>query len=96
MVELPEWLDAVVADALVREPQGWGRPVLVVRADEQRLYVCEAGRVPQVFPVSTSARGIGNREGSLQTPGGLHWVAQRIGDVAPAGTIFRGRIVTGA
>ncbi len=96
MIEPPEWLDAVVADALVREPQGWGRPVLIVRADEQCLYVCEAGRAPQVFPVSTSARGVGNRDGSLQTPRGLHWVAQRIGDTAPAGAIFRGRTDTGA
>ena len=95
MVEPPEWLDAVVADALVREPQGWGRPVLIVRVDEQRLYVCESGRAPQVFPVSTSARGVGNHDGSLQTPRGLHWIAQRIGDAAPAGTIFRGRTDTG-
>lgn len=89
------WLEAVVCDALVREPQGWGRPVLIVRADEQCLYVWEAGRAAGVYPVSTAARGIGNRDGSLQTPLGLHWVAQRIGDTAPAGTIFRGRSGTG-
>ena len=89
------WLGAVGSDALVREPQGWGRPVLVVRVDEQRLYVWEAGRAPEVYSVSTAARGIGNRDGSLQTPSGLHWVAQRIGDAAPAGAIFRGRSDTG-
>ncbi|MFO8004007.1 L,D-transpeptidase family protein [Thioalkalivibrio sp.] len=89
------WLEAVVADALVRAPQGWGRPVLIVRADEQRLYVWEAGHAPEAFPVSTAARGVGNRDGSLQTPSGLHRVAQRIGDGAPAGAVFRGRSDTG-
>jgi lipoprotein-anchoring transpeptidase ErfK/SrfK len=95
MPPLAEWLTAVAASALVRDPAGWGRPVLVVRTDEQRLYVWEAGRVTDVFPVSTAARGVGNREGSLQTPPGLHRVAQRIGDAAPAGTVFRGRVATG-
>jgi lipoprotein-anchoring transpeptidase ErfK/SrfK len=66
-----------------------------VRADEQLLYVWEAGRIRERFAVSTAARGVGNREGSLQTPLGLHRVAQKIGDAEPAGTVFRGRENTG-
>ncbi|AGA32900.1 hypothetical protein TVNIR_1227 [Thioalkalivibrio nitratireducens DSM 14787] len=89
------WLEQVVSAALGREPQGWSRPVLVVRVDEQRLYVWEDGRVVETFPVSTAARGTGNRDGSLQTPLGLHRVARRIGDGVPCGTIFRGRVPTG-
>jgi hypothetical protein len=92
--QVAEWVAAVAAAALARDPSGWGRPVLVVRTDEQRLYVWDFGRVSDVFPVSTAARGVGNREGSLQTPLGVHRVAQRIGDVAPAGTVFRGRVAT--
>ncbi len=90
-----DWLQRVARDALVREPGGWGRPVLVVRVDQQRLYVLEPGHPVEQFPVSTAERGVGSREGSEQTPLGLHRVAQRIGDAAPAGTIFRGRSDTG-
>ena len=89
------WLQSVARDALVREPAGWGRPVLVVRVDEQRLYVLDPGHPVERFPVSTAERGVGNREGSEQTPPGLHRVAQRIGDAAPTGAIFRGRVDTG-
>lgn len=92
--QVAEWIAAVAAAALVRDPAGWGRPVLVVRTDEQRLYVWDGGRVSDIFRVSTAARGVGNREGSLQTPLGVHRVAQRIGDAAPAGTVFRGRVAT--
>lgn len=89
------WLQRVVRDALVREPAALGRPVLVVRVDEQRLYVVEDGHGWEHYPVSTAANGVGNREGSGQTPLGLHRVARRIGDAVPAGTVFRGRIATG-
>jgi lipoprotein-anchoring transpeptidase ErfK/SrfK len=91
----PDWIDRAVSGALAREPRGWNRPVLVVRTDEQLLYVWEAGRIRERFAVSTAARGVGNREGSLQTPLGLHRVAQKIGDAVPAGTVFRGRENTG-
>lgn len=89
------WLQRVVRNALVREPAGLGRPVLVVRIDQQRLYVVDPGHSPEHYPVSTAANGVGNREGSHQTPTGLHRVARRIGDAVPAGAIFRGRVATG-
>jgi lipoprotein-anchoring transpeptidase ErfK/SrfK len=91
----PDWIDRAVSGALAREPRGWNRPVLVVRTDEQLLYVWEAGRIRERFAVSTAARGVGNREGSLQTPLGLHRVAQKIGDAVPVGTVFHGRENTG-
>ena len=90
-----DWIDQAVSGALARAPLGWNRPVLLVRVDEQLLYVWEAGRIRERFPVSTAARGVGNRAGSLQTPLGLHRVARKIGDAAPAGTVFRGRESTG-
>ncbi len=89
------WLQRVVRDARVREPGGMGRPILVVRVDEQRLYVVDHGHPPEHYPVSTAENGVGNRQGSNRTPTGLHRVAQRIGDAAPAGSVFRGRVATG-
>ena len=47
------------------------------------------------LPVSTSARGLGCGEGSLQTPHGAHRVRLKIGAARPPGAIFRGRRWTG-
>ncbi|MDG4867783.1 L,D-transpeptidase [Guyparkeria sp. 1SP6A2] len=68
---------------------------IVVDVGDQRLYLFEQGRLRAVYPVSTAQRGTGNREGSLQTPLGLHRVADKIGADAPLGMIFRGRRPTG-
>ncbi len=43
------------------------------------------------FVCSTSKFGIGQVEGSNQTPLGLHRIAQKIGEGQPAGTVFKGR-----
>ena len=40
---------------------------------------------------STSKYGIGQVQGSNQTPLGLHRIAQKIGDGVPAGTVFKAR-----
>lgn len=90
-----DWLERAVREALVREPGGWGRPVLVVRGDQQRLYVWEPGHGVDVLPVSTAERGMGNRMGSEQTPLGLHRVAARIGDAVPLGGVLRARVPSG-
>ena len=47
------------------------------------------------FVCSTSKHGIGQVQGSNQTPLGLHRVAQKIGDGLPAGTVFKARKVVG-
>ncbi|WP_420795815.1 L,D-transpeptidase family protein [Ectothiorhodospira magna] len=70
-------------------------PVAIVRVDTQRLYVVRDGRIQREFPVSTSRHGIGNQAGSYRTPLGVHRIGQKIGDEAPVGTVFRGRIDTG-
>src|SRR5690349_19500130 len=43
------------------------------------------------FVVSTSRFGIGQIEGSNQTPLGLHRIARKAGGGHPIGTIFKGR-----
>lgn len=72
-----------------------GGQALVVDVPSQRLYLFESGSLAGTFPVSTAERGTGNREGSLQTPLGLHRVDVKIGGDAPSGMIFRGRVPTG-
>lgn len=61
----------------------------------QTLALIEDGRVVRSFPVSTAAKGAGEREGSEQTPRGRHAVREKIGAGAPPGTVFAGRRATG-
>ncbi len=90
-----EWIEPVVADARERARASADLPVVVVRVDQQRLYVWEGGRVTDIFEVSTAENGVGNEDGSLKTPPGLHRIAERFGEGAPKGTIFRARGNTG-
>lgn len=67
--------------------------VSVVR---QELDVLNAmGEVLRRFPVSTSQFGLGTEPGSFRTPLGRFRVAEKIGDCAEPGTIFRNRLPTG-
>lgn len=68
---------------------------LLVKIDEQRLYLLQENRVSQVYPVSTSRYGVGNKEGSHQTPLGAHNIAEKIGDHCRPGEIIKARIPTG-
>ena len=47
------------------------------------------------FPVSTSKFGLGNEKGSYKTPLGTMYVADKIGDGAPLGAVFKSRKRTG-
>lgn len=90
-----EWIEPVIRDAQERAPDAVAVPIVVVRVDQQRLYVWERGQVTDIFDVSTSERGIGFEEGTFKTPLGLHRIAERFGEDAPRGTIFRARGDTG-
>lgn len=67
----------------------------VVDVRLQRMYLLDRGRLVASYPVSTSARGIGNLAGSDQTPVGVFRVAEKFGSGAPLGTIFKARRDTG-
>jgi UDP-N-acetylmuramate--alanine ligase len=68
---------------------------LIVDTSAQELSVVENGRIDKKYCVSTSSRGTGNREGSFQTPQGVHRICEKYGEGAPAGRIFRDRVDTG-
>jgi L,D-transpeptidase YbiS len=61
----------------------------------QRLELREGERVLAAWPVSTSVRGAGERQGSEQTPRGRHRIHAMIGAGEPEGTVFVGRRPTG-
>lgn len=61
----------------------------------QSLELLEGPTVVASYPVSTAANGAGEREGTEQTPRGLHEVRAKIGAGAPEGAVFAGRRPTG-
>lgn len=68
---------------------------IIIDVGRQRLALAKGEQIINWWPISTSSRGIGNREGSLQTPVGVHEIAEKIGDAAPFAAIFKGRKLTG-
>jgi lipoprotein-anchoring transpeptidase ErfK/SrfK len=94
-IPMSTWYRNILDDLARTYPDRVRDPVLIVRVGEQRLYLFERGLPMQHYPVSTSRFGVGNQDGSLRTPLGVHQVRRRIGDQVPPGTIFRGRRNTG-
>lgn len=61
----------------------------------QRLRLYEGDTLLREYPVSTAAKGAGERNGSQCTPRGRHTIRARIGQGAPLGTVFASRRPTG-
>jgi len=76
--------------------EGGGGRCLVVDVRRQRLGLLEDGALLAEYPISTASAGIGGLEGSFRTPPGWHRIHARIGGGAEAGTVFKGRVPTGA
>jgi len=62
---------------------------------DQRLDLLEGDRVLASYPVSTAARGAGERRDSEKTPRGRHAIDEKIGAGAEPGAVFEGRRPTG-
>jgi lipoprotein-anchoring transpeptidase ErfK/SrfK len=68
---------------------------IVVSIPEQRLALLDNGALIATYPVSTSKFAIGDAPGSKATPLGELEIAEKIGDSAPSGTVFKDRRRTG-
>jgi lipoprotein-anchoring transpeptidase ErfK/SrfK len=68
---------------------------IVVSVRDQKLALLEKGNLIATYPVSTSKFGLSDRPGSYGTPLGELEIANKIGDGAPAGTVFKDRHRTG-
>lgn len=71
------------------------RHQIVVSTREQKLALLDRGSVMAIYPVSTSKFGLGDWRGSRFTPMGKLEIAERIGDNAPLGAVFKDRRRTG-
>jgi Uncharacterized protein conserved in bacteria len=68
---------------------------IVISTREQKLAVLDRSNVMAIYPVSTSKFGLGDLRGSRFTPLGQMQIAQKIGDNAPPGAVFKDRRRTG-
>ena len=64
---------------------------IVIRLDQQKLYLCRGDEVLQNYPISSSRFGTGSEPGSFKTPLGRFEIAEKIGGDQPLNTVFRGR-----
>ncbi|MBF0426508.1 MAG: L,D-transpeptidase [Magnetococcales bacterium] len=93
----PEELTALELAKTTLRAAGWQEPAvaLVVLGRWQRLYCLGGEGSCPSWPVSTGRAGFGNQVDSGRTPIGLHRVCACIGENAPVGAVFKGRIPTG-
>ena len=68
---------------------------IVISTRDQKLALLDRGNLMAVYPVSTSKFGLGDRPGSRFTPLGKLQIAEKIGNNAPPGTVFKDRRRTG-
>lgn len=68
---------------------------IVISAREQKLALLDKGKLVAMYPISTSKFALSDRPGSYGTPLGELEIADKIGDGAPAGTVFKDRRRTG-
>src|SRR5437868_13928442 len=71
------------------------RTKIDVSVRDQRLILTRDGEELRAYPLSTSRFGIGIQEGSMKTPLGRFRIAEKIGDGAAPGTIFKARVALG-
>src|SRR5438128_3354337 len=71
------------------------RTKIDVSVRDQRLILTRDGEELRSYPISTSRFGIGIQEGSMKTPLGRFRIAEKIGDGAAPGTIFKARVALG-
>ncbi len=72
---------------------GMGRAVWISVA-RQRFHLIEDGAILWEVTCATALAGTGSLKGSLKTPLGWHRVAEKFGDDAPWGQVFRSRAPT--
>jgi hypothetical protein len=68
---------------------------VIISVKDQKLMLMGNGERLVTYPISTSKFGLGDNWGRMTTPLGFLQVAEKIGDHAPVGAVFRNRRFTG-
>ena len=86
---------AVALIALAPDLRAEGPSRVIISVKDQKLMLMGNGERIAIYPVSTSKYGLGDDWGHMTTPLGFLQVAEKIGDHAPVGAVFRNRRFTG-
>ncbi|MFA5250491.1 MAG: L,D-transpeptidase [Parachlamydiales bacterium] len=68
---------------------------ILVNVTTQKLHLIALQSLISSYSVSTAQNGVGQKEGTRQTPLGLHVIGEKIGDGAKPFEIFKSRVSTG-
>ena len=87
------------AEVKLLDARGWQQRVgdglgVWVSIPRQRFYIVQGGQCLWTVPCATATNGPGNREGTQRTPTGWHKVAEKFGEGAKWGQVFRSRQAT--
>ena len=66
-----------------------------IHVPTQTLELLDGDKVAHTYRISTSRFGIGTESGSNKTPAGHFRIAEKHGDGAPPGMIFKSRVASG-
>jgi len=94
-MRLCHWIPIVIALFIASCAAPDTRHQIVISARDQKLALLDRGNLMAIYPVSTSKFGLGDWRGSRFTPLGRMQIAEKIGDNAPPGTVFKSRRRTG-
>ena len=89
------WIAIVIALFIASCAAPDTRHQIVISTRDQKLALLDRGNLMAIYPVSTSKFGLGDWRGSRFTPLGKLQIAEKIGDNAPPGTVFKSRRRTG-
>ena len=94
-IRLDQWIAVLFALLVGSCAAPDTRHQIVISTHDQKLALLDRGNLMATYPVSTSKFGLGDWRGSRFTPLGKLQVAEKIGDNAPPGTVFKSRRRTG-
>src|SRR3954449_12311743 len=94
-IHLYQWIAVLLALLVGSCAAPDTRHQIVISTRDQKLAVLDRGNLLATYPVSTSKFGLGDWRGSRFTPLGNLQIAEKIGDNAPPGTVFKSRRRTG-
>lgn len=75
--------------------QSSGQQITIWLGDQSLELTDAQGKTVARYPISSAAKGIGFKPGSNKTPTGRFRIAEKIGEGAPKGMVFRSRKPTG-
>ena len=70
--------------------------LLYVDIPSQQMFFIKKGEIVDIYSISSSYYGTGNKVNSLKTPLGKHEIYKKLGDNLPENAILKGRIWNGA